>query len=70
MLRAVVHQLLAVNNEALPVDGSVDAEQAAVVAETVAARLCVPRDMGAPAAQVLRKTLTQAAKALRGTRLD
>jgi hypothetical protein len=70
MLRAVVRQLLAMNHEALPMDSSVDAEQAAVAAETVAARLCAPRDMGAPAAQVLRKTLAQAAKALRGPRLN
>ena len=64
ILRAVVVKLLQDdidNDDDIAVDPSVDATEAALAARTVASRLCVPRDMGAPAAQVLRKSLIQAA---------
>ena len=44
-----------------------DMKEAAVAARTVSARLCVPRDMGAPAAQLLRKVLTVVADRLDGS---
>mmetsp|Transcript_36858 Transcript_36858/g.89312 ORF Transcript_36858/g.89312 Transcript_36858/m.89312 type:complete len:648 (+) Transcript_36858:4705-6648(+) len=66
ILRAVVTKLIKDvhdDGDDIVVDPSVDATEAALAARTVASRLCVPRDMGAPAAQVLRKSLIQAADA-------
>jgi hypothetical protein len=40
----------------LNVDG-IERADAAAAARAVAARLCVPRDMGGPAAKILRGTL-------------
>lgn len=59
MLRATVEALL--SEDHVPPGRPEHPAAAAQTARTVAARLCVPRDMGAPAAQVLRRTLTQLA---------
>lgn len=62
MLRATVEALLLSEDRVVPPPGRPEHPAAAApAARTVAARLCVPRDMGAPAAQVLRRTLTQLA---------
>jgi glutathione S-transferase len=61
-LRATTHSLLSGKEPNVEVFTS--KQEAATAARTVAARLCVPRDMGAPAAHILRKTLTQLADKL------
>ena len=48
----------------LDVGGCESAKDAAVAARTVASRLCVPRDMSAPAASMLRATLATVADRL------
>lgn len=63
-LRAVVQSLMTTETPTLTMDNKADASDAARAVRTVAARMCVPRDMGAPAAQVLRKTLMQVAQSL------
>ena len=66
MLRFVCKCLLSENNtleeakEASLVD-MISAKDAAAAARVVASRLCVPRDMSAPAASILRATLATAA---------
>ena len=66
MLRFVCKCLLSENNtldeakEASMMD-MISGKDAAAAAKVVASRLCVPRDMSAPAASILRATLTTAA---------
>ena len=47
----------AARRQPIPEMTAAERADAAVAARTVAARLCVPRDMGAPAAKVLRVIL-------------
>ena len=56
-LRAVAQSLLTEKPPSLFLDDKDVAAEAASALRTVAARLSAPRDMGAPAAQMLRKTL-------------
>ena len=62
-LRAVVASLLHDENTVGPVLGSKEeAEDAAKALTTIANRLCVPRDMGAPSAAALRRVLMKTSK--------
>jgi len=48
--------------------GTTATQDAALAARTVAARLCVPRDMGAPAAKLFRKVLATVANRLENSK--
>ena len=58
---------LALENIASVVEGATDGatQQGAMALETVSKRLCVPRDMGAPSAALLRGILCTVANGLR-----
>ena len=65
MIRAVAAKLLDVEcSETENNNDGIDKIDAAKAARTVASRLCVPRDMGAPAAAVLRYELSKTASDL------
>merc|ERR1712232_1182737 len=65
-LRSVVSILLSMSDDKVEIKvpkfkRKEDADDAAQAMRTISNRLCVPRDMGAPSAAVLRKTLTKVA---------
>jgi glutathione S-transferase len=67
VIRQVTANLLNIAYSDTTDELSIDEKDAATAARTVASRLCTPRDMGSPAAAVLRYELTKAASALTST---
>lgn len=64
MIRFIASKLLNVDCNYGEPDEKIDQKDAAKAARTIASRLSVPRDVGAPAASILRYELTKTASAL------